>query len=360
MAAQTIIEGESATGELDISVNHRPDADIEFHHRLLPGGLIEGSPDPVVFSRNDWKQNQGWTLTALQDADSEDERVRWGLRVVSDDEQWHSLAVERVTVTVRDDDPEVVSLEAVEGTIVEGGTAVFRLRLSREPLDGSRTVRATLWAAGATLAAGLAEGLADADAEAEGLQLDVALDGVLGGVLEVATVGDEADGPDGLLILSVAQPSDYLSANYFTLADGAMHFTTTVRVLDDDEPVVEEAVEEVGEEPATEPVGEELVDKEPVVEEPVEAEPGVEEPVTFPNTGSGGLLGSGRVGAAGGPPLSLRDISPRKRGEKFACCAAELSGGVRAGVFGGGGCVGRICSVGSGCGWRWGFGAGLR
>ena len=355
LAAQTIIEGESATGELDISVNHRPDADIEFHHRLLPTGLIEGSPDPVVFIRNDWKQNQGWTLTALQDADSADERVRWGLRVVSDDEQWHSLAVERATVTVRDDDPEVVSLEAVEGAIVEGGTAMFRLRLSREPLDGSRTVRATLWAAGATLAAGLA----DADTEAEGLQLDVALDAEVSGVLEVGTVGDEADGPDGLLILSVAQPSDYLSANYFTLADGAMHFTATVRVLDDDEPVVEEEsvmdeeeseveeeedpVEEkpakgdpvkeqpaeegpVEEEPATEPEGGELVEEEPGAEEPVEEEPVegepvvvVEEPVEgepamFPNTGSGGLLGGAGGLALRAPPLCRSATSPPASG----------------------------------------------
>ena len=140
------------------------------------------------------------------------------------------------------------------------------------------------------------------------------------------------------------------------------------------EPVEEEPVEgePVEEEPATEPEGGELVEEEPgaeepVEEEPVEGEPVVvveepveEEPATFPNTGSGGLLGgSGRVGAAGGPPLSLRDISPRKRGEKFLaprrlallggaflCCVGE--GGLMAvvrdrGRRGGGRSPGRRC-----------------
>ena len=328
LAAQTIIEGDSAMGEFDISVNHRPDADIELYHLLRPTGLIEGLPDPVVFIRNDWKRNQAWTLTALQDADSEDEQVRWGLRVASDDEQWHSLAVERVTLTVRDDDPQVAGLTVAAEAIVEGETAVFRLQLSREPLDEARTVRATLWAPGATLAADLA----DADPDAAGLQLDVGSDGVL----EVATVGDQADGPDGLLILSVAQPLDYLSANYFTLAGGAAHFTATVRVLDDDEPVAEEEESEVEEEPAEE---------EPVVEEPVvvEEEPVEEGPAAFPNTGNGGLLLGGRVSAA--PPLSLRDSSPQ-RGEKFIRCAGRGNLVVAArdrGRRGGGRSPGRHC-----------------
>ena len=301
LAAQTIVEGEAATGEFDISVNHRPDADIELYHLLRPTGLIEGSPDPVVFIRNDWKRNQAWTLTALQDADSDDEQVRWGLRVASDDEQWHSLAVERVTLTVRDDDPQVAKLAAAAETIVEGETAVFRLQLSREPLDEARTVRATLWAPGATLAADLA----DADPEAAGLQLDVELSGVL----EVATVGDEVDGPDGLLILSVAQPLDYLSANYFTLAGGAAHFTATVRVLDDDEPLAAAVESEIEEEP---------VEAEPVAEE--EEEPVEEGPAAFPNTGNGGLLLGGRAGAA-------RQLTPegggirlqRREGESGGC-----------------------------------------
>ena len=344
---QVIIEGQSAAGEFDLGDSDRPRAAVEFLHRFRPDGAVNASPDPARFERHDWWRRQSWKLEAPHDADSDDEVIRWYLDADSDDRQWDNIYVHRAQITIRDDDPQVSALEALNQTVTEGGTAVFRVRVAKAPLSAGRTVRLTLNAAGDVLA----PGLTDADPQTEGIQLDLPLEAAPNGSdmahVYIATQDDDQDEVDGFFIIKIEQPTDHTAPNYFTLAGGAASFAAVVSVLDNDEPPpveeveepveVEEPAEEMEEEP-TEEVEEPVEDPEEVevpveVEEPEDAPPPlvvelveepteVEEPeevdepteigeseeiepiVLFPNTGSGGLADSPAT------PSPLRKVAP--------------------------------------------------
>ena len=232
----TIIEGASAEGEFNITRSDMPLAAIEFFQRFQPEGVVEASPDPVRFSRSRWWERKAWAVATAQDADSEDERVWWYLDASSEDGQWQSIYVHPATIIVRDDDPQVSALEALDDSIMEGDTAAFRLRFSKPPLDGARTVRVSLNWGGDVLAAGLV----DVDAEKPGVQLDLSLqdtvDGAPTALLRIATEDDEQDEPGGIIVVVVTQPSDHTAANYFTLAGDKESLVAAVSVLDNDEP----------------------------------------------------------------------------------------------------------------------------
>ena len=175
---------------------------------------------------------------------------------------------------MRDDDPQVAALEALDGSIVEGAAAVFRVRLSKPPLEVDRSIRLTLNIGGDMLASRLV----DADPQAEGIQLDLPLaDTVTGSpvaLLRIPTQDDDQGEVDGLIVLVIEQPADHTAPNYFTLAGGAASFAAVVSVLDNDEPPPVKEVEEPTE-----------VEEPEEVEEPTE----IEGPLTFPSSGTGGL-----------------------------------------------------------------------
>ena len=236
LEAQTIVEGQSVSGEINITKSDRPQADVEFNHRFVPAGVVDGTPDPVTFVEHRWWERKSWTLAARHDADSDDERVRWHLSPQSDDLAWRNIYVHYAYVTVRDDDPQVSALDALQESVTEGQTATFRLTLAKPPLDGARSVRVTLTTDGDMLA----DGLTDADENTPGLQLDLSLARTLEGestvLLRLATDDDDQDEPDGALIVTVSQPSNHTADNYFTLAGDATQFTAAISVLDNDEP----------------------------------------------------------------------------------------------------------------------------
>ena len=236
LEAQTIVEGQSVSGEINITKSDRPQADVEFNHRFVPAGVVDGTPDPVTFVEHRWWERKSWTLAARHDADSDDERVRWHLSPQSDDLAWRNIYVHYAYVTVRDDDPQVSALDALQESVTEGQTATFRLTLAKPPLDGARSVRVTLTTDGDMLA----DGLTDADENTPGLQLDLSLARTLEGestvLLRLATDDDDQDEPDGALTVTVSQPSNHTADNYFTLAGDATQFTAAISVLDNDEP----------------------------------------------------------------------------------------------------------------------------
>ena len=273
LEAQTIVEGQTASGEINITRSDRPQADVQFHHRFVPAGIVDGAPDPVTFIEHRWWERKTWTITARHDADSDDERVRWHLDAQSDDREWRNIYVHYAYITVRDDDPQVGAREALQESVTEGQTAMFRLTLAKPPLNASRSVRVTLTADGDVLA----EGLSDADHNTPGIQLDLPLARTLDGdptaMLWLATDDDDQDEPDAALTVSVAPPSDHATDNYFTLAGDAAEFTATISVLDNDEP--EAPLEEETETPpeTDDPSeGEELLDEEdtPETDDPSE------------------------------------------------------------------------------------------
>ena len=329
LEAQTIVEGQAASGEINITRSNRPQADVQFHHRFVPAGIVDGAPDPVTFIEHRWWERKAWTITARHDANSDDERVRWHLDAQSDDREWRNIYVHYAYIIVRDDDPQVGALEALQESVTEGQTAMFRLTLAKPPLDVSRSVRVTLTTDGDMLA----DGLADADENTPGIQQDLPLERTLEGdptaMLWLATDDDDQDEPDAALTVTVAPPPDHTTDNYFTLAGGAAEFTATISVLDNDEP--EAPLEEEADTPpeTDDPSeSEELLDEEDTQETDDPAE-GKEQPgeddapetddaeegevlVDFPNTGSGGLappLARAHTPALTAPSLHLFVLS---------------------------------------------------
>ena len=97
------------------------------------------SPTVLTFTTGDWATAQTVTVTAEQDTDANDEEVEVSHTASSTDSAYNNLTVDKVTVTVTDDDEDagvtVPDRVLCRSNVSEGGTATYTVVLASQPTD---------------------------------------------------------------------------------------------------------------------------------------------------------------------------------------------------------------------------------
>ena len=120
--ALTIREGEAA--EYTVTLHARPHSNVSV--RVNGGGVVSPSPGTLTFTPLNFNMPRTVELTGIQDNDPDNEQVNVTHTISSSDAGYRSLAVDRVAVTVLDDDSGV-SVAAERESVNEGEAIVFTL-----------------------------------------------------------------------------------------------------------------------------------------------------------------------------------------------------------------------------------------
>ena len=123
---------EASPAEVGVTLSLVPATDLTVMMTNSDPGAVTVSPGSLTFTPVNWEMPQMFTITPVQDADTNDESVRLTL---SGDE----LTSVSFTVTIIDDDREL-ALTPSAVTVTEGGTATFAVRLASASLPERETI----------------------------------------------------------------------------------------------------------------------------------------------------------------------------------------------------------------------------
>ena len=140
--ALTIQEGNTDT--YTVVLDTRPAGDVTVTISGHAGTDVSLDKTGVTFTRGNWATAQTVTVTAEEDADSQDEAAVTLSHAVSStaDTDYNGISAGAVTVTITDDDDAGVTVTPTELTVTEGETSTYTVVLDTEP-TGNVTVTIT-------------------------------------------------------------------------------------------------------------------------------------------------------------------------------------------------------------------------
>ncbi|MBF2753938.1 MAG: hypothetical protein ISN29_01580, partial [Gammaproteobacteria bacterium AqS3] len=125
----TVVEGENKT--LTVTLNNQPVGDVTVD-LTTSSGAVTVSPVQLVFKEASWSGGLDVTVSGVDDHDRVDGE---DVILLTASGGGYDRIVERVTVTVQDDDVAALKLSDEELNVPEGGSASFVVSLSVEPTD---------------------------------------------------------------------------------------------------------------------------------------------------------------------------------------------------------------------------------
>ena len=130
--ALTVLEGGSET--YTVVLDSAPDAPVTID--IASGGDVSVNPASLTFATTGWEMAQTVTVSAAQDEDEEDDSVTLVHTAKSADQDYESVDVPSVAVTVEDDDALArMTLSERLLEIDEGGSETYTAVLDAEPED---------------------------------------------------------------------------------------------------------------------------------------------------------------------------------------------------------------------------------
>ena len=150
----TVTEEAATAGTYTVALHEAPSAAVEVTV-TSDDVAVTGAPATLTFTANSWNTAQTVTVRAGHDADGRDDTVALTHAVTSSDGGYDGLEtsapeqVPGVTVTVRDNDPRGITLDAEPTSpgdqpgplaVTEPETAVYTVRLATQPVGGTVTV----------------------------------------------------------------------------------------------------------------------------------------------------------------------------------------------------------------------------
>ena len=137
--------GEGGTATYTVVLDSQPSGAVTVTAASADTAAVTVTPVSLTFTTGNWATAQTVTVTALDDADADDETVEVSHTVTSaDDAVYDGLTVDSVTVTVADAEVAAVTVTVVPDTglsVGEGGTATYTVVLDSQP-SGAVTVTA--------------------------------------------------------------------------------------------------------------------------------------------------------------------------------------------------------------------------
>ena len=132
--ALTMSEGNAAM--FTVRLNTQPTAPVDIAVSSPDETAVTVSPARLGFTDDDWNTLQTVTVSAVEDSDTDSERLSLGLAPSSGDQDYNGTT-STVAVTVADNDAPGVTFSTTALTIDEGSTATFTARLNTRQADTS-------------------------------------------------------------------------------------------------------------------------------------------------------------------------------------------------------------------------------
>ncbi|MBF2760541.1 MAG: hypothetical protein ISN28_09775, partial [Ectothiorhodospiraceae bacterium AqS1] len=124
---------ERANVDLTVRLATKPTDDVRVNIAQLAGttnNAITVSPNHVTFTTSNWNEVQTFTVTGVEDDDTDDEETTF---VVSTTGANYSSVSKQVSVRVTDNDSPGLTLSSAGLEVNEGGSASFKINLSTQP-----------------------------------------------------------------------------------------------------------------------------------------------------------------------------------------------------------------------------------
>ena len=129
MSATSLTVAEGGTNTYTVKLNSRPSADVTVTpaSSAVAKATVSGA---LTFTPSEWNTPKTVTVTGVEDADAANDRATIRHTASSSDSGYGGrLAIDRVAVTVNDDDT-TVSLSATPNPVTEGSTVTVTARLA--------------------------------------------------------------------------------------------------------------------------------------------------------------------------------------------------------------------------------------
>ena len=131
-AALDVAEG--SMGTYQVRLDTKPGADVTVTPASGDTDVATVSPPTLTFTPTDWNAAQEVTVSAEQDEDGSDATSTITHRATSTDTNYNGISpIGSVVVSVEDDDPLGVMVDPTSLTVIEGGTATYRVKLDTRP-----------------------------------------------------------------------------------------------------------------------------------------------------------------------------------------------------------------------------------
>ena len=130
-ASLTVDENNSRT--YTVVLDSTPSGDVSVTPSVTGEGAVTVEPSVLTFMAGNWSDAQTLTVSAGDDADSEDHAATVSHAVAGADYGSNSVTAASVTVTVDDDDGRGVRVSERDLDVDEGGSATYTVRLNTAP-----------------------------------------------------------------------------------------------------------------------------------------------------------------------------------------------------------------------------------
>ena len=141
VSAQAMSVSEGGTATYTVVLNTQPTDEVTVRPAVSGDNDVTVSPERGTFTTRSWRNAQTFTISAASDDDGADDHAT--ISHTASGADYAGVQVDKVTITVSDDDTPGVTLSTDEIVLVEGGQTTYTVVLDTRP-TGPVTVRPSL------------------------------------------------------------------------------------------------------------------------------------------------------------------------------------------------------------------------